>query len=104
MRIPIMILVLLVSCGKDVKFTNQLEATSAITNAQPIAITQTATLIRGTNPAPGKLIMNGRNYNISPFSSYIAISFIDKQAMGVQVPVKIRGEVKGTEVYLKIIE
>ncbi len=104
MRILIIALVLVASCGKDIKFTNQLEASSAITNAQPLAITQSATIIRGTNPAPGKLIMNGRTYNISPFSSYLALNFINQQAMGVQVPAKIRGEVKGTEVYIKIIE
>lgn len=104
MRVLIIFLVLLVSCGKDVKFTNQLESTSAITNAQPMAITQTAAIIRGSNPAPGKIIMNGRTYNISPFSSYLAINFINQQTEGVQVPVKIRGEVKGTEVYIKIIE
>lgn len=104
MRILIIALVLVASCGKDVKFTNQLESSSAITNAQPIAITQSATLIRGTNPAPGKLMMNGQTYNISPFSSYIALNFINAKPMGVQVPVKIRGEVKANEVYIKIIE
>jgi hypothetical protein len=104
MRILIFTLVLLTSCGKDVKFTNQLESNSAIMNAQPIAITQSAVIIRGTNPAPGKIIVNGRNYNISPFSSYVALNFINQQAMGMQIPVKIRGEVKGTEVYIKVIE
>ncbi len=104
MRILIIALVLVASCGKDVKFTNQLETTSAIRNAQPIAITQTAIIVRGTNPAPGKLMMNGQTYNISPFSSYIALNFINQQAMGVQVQAKIRGEVKGNEVFIKIIE
>jgi hypothetical protein len=61
-------------------------------------------IIRGTNPAPGKIIVNGRGYNISPFSSYVALNFINQQAMGIQIPVKIRGEVKGTEVYIKVIE
>lgn len=104
MRILLISLVLLGSCGKDVKFTNQLEATSAITNAQPIAVTQSAIIVRGANPAPGQILMNGRTFNISPFSSYVALNFINQQPPGAQVPVRIRGEVKGTEVYIKLIE
>lgn len=104
MRVLIFSLILLVSCGKDVKFTNQLESTSAISDAQPLAITQSAVIIRGTNPSPGRIMMGGQSYNISPFSSYVALNFINQQPLGIQVPVRIRGEVKGTEVYIKIIE
>ncbi len=97
-------LLALVSCGKDVKFTNQLEASNSITQAEPIAITQTASIIRSTANPPGNVIMNGRTYKISPFSSYVALNFISQQQEGVAVPVKIRGEVKSTEVYIKVIE
>jgi hypothetical protein len=93
-----------VSCGKDVKFTNQLETSNAINQAGPIAITQTATLVRTSGSSPGNLVMGGRSYSISPFSSYVALNFINQQAVGSSTPVKIRGEVKGSEVYLKIIE
>lgn len=103
MRILIFTLVLLASCGKDVKFTNHLEK-NAVNQPQPLAVTQTATLVRTSATPPGRLIMNGRTYSISPFSSYVALSFINKQPDNVQVPVRIRGEVKGSEVYLKIIE
>lgn len=97
-------LLILISCGKEVKFTNQLETSEAITQATPIAITQSATLIRSSTTPPGNLLMGGRTYKISPFSSYVALEFINQQPVGASVPVKIRGEVKGSEVYLKIIE
>ncbi|MES2527396.1 MAG: hypothetical protein V4598_09920 [Bdellovibrionota bacterium] len=97
-------LLVLMSCGKDVKFTNELETSNAVTQAEPIAITQTANIIRNSANPPGNIIMNGRTYKISPFSSYVALNFISQQPEGVSIPVKIRGEVKSTEVYIKIIE
>ncbi len=100
----IFVLLVLMSCGKDVKFTNQLETSNSITQAQPIAITQSAVIVKSSTTPPGKIIMNGRNYNISPFSSYLAIKFINEQVEGAQVTVKISGEVKGSEVYIKVIE
>ncbi len=97
-------LLALMSCGKDVKFTNQLETSNSITQAQPIAITQSAIIVRSTTTPPGKIIMNSKNYNISPFSSYLALKFISEQPENVQVTVRITGEVKGSEVYIKVIE
>lgn len=104
MRILILSLLLITACGKDVKFTNQLEQSNSITQAQPLALNQTASITRSTVNPPGTLLMNGQTYTISPFSSYIAKSFIEQQPVGVPVTVKIRGEVKGSEVYLKIVE
>lgn len=104
MRILILMLILISACGKDVKFTNELEKSSSVSQAQPLAITQTATVMRTSATPPGTITMNGRTYNISPFSSYVALNFLSQQAEGVQVPVKIRGEVRGNEVYIKIIE
>lgn len=97
-------LLVLMSCGKDVKFTNELEASNAVTQAEPIAITQSANLIRSSATPPGTITMSGRTYKISPFSSYVALNFINQQPDGVSVPVKIRGEVKSSEIYLKVIE
>ena len=97
-------LLVMLSCGKDVKFTNQLETSEAVTNAAPIAVTQTATLIRSSSNPPGTLLMSGRTYSISPFSSYVALNFINLQPVGASIPVRIRGDVKGSEIYLKIIE
>ena len=97
-------LMVLMSCGKDVKFTNELEASNAVTQAEPIAITQTANLVRSSANPPGNILMNGKTYKISPFSSYVALTFINQQQVGVSIPVKIRGEVKSTEIYLKVIE
>lgn len=104
MRFLILTLFLISACGKDVKFTNQLEESSAVRSAQPVAVTQTASLVRSTTNPPGSLQMNGQTFRISPFSSYIAMNFINQQPVGVQVPVKIRGEVKGNEIYIKLIE
>jgi hypothetical protein len=103
MRILILLL-LITACGKDVKFTNELEKSTSVSQAQPLAITQTATIIRSSATPPGTIIMNGKSYKISPFSSYVALTFINQLNDGVQTPVKIRGEVRGNEVYLKIIE
>ena len=97
-------LLVLVSCGKDVKFTNELENSNAVTQAEPIAVTQSANIIRSSSNPPGTIQMNGKSYKISPFSSYVALNFISQQSEGVSVPVKIRGEVKSTEVYIKVIE
>ncbi len=103
-KIVFFFLLVLMSCGKDVKFTNELETSNAVTQAEPIAITQTANLVRSSANPPGTLFMNGRTYKISPFSSHVALTFINQQSEGVSVPVKIRGEVKSTEVYIKVIE
>lgn len=104
MRILILMLILISACGKDVKFTNELEKSKSVSEAQPLVISQTATVIRSTANPPGKITMNGQTFNISPFSSYVALNFINQQAVGVQVQVKIRGDVRGNEVYIKIIE
>ncbi len=103
-KLILFFLVFFAACGKDVKFTNQLEQTNSITQAEPIAITQQAIIIRRSSTPPGNIIINGRTYTISPFSSYVALNFINSQIDGAQVPVRIRGEVKGSEVYIKIIE
>lgn len=104
MRILILMLVLISACGKDVKFTNELEKSTSVSGAQPLVVTQTATIVRSTATPPGKITMSGKTYNISPFSSYQALNFISQLNDGVQTSVKIRGEAKGNEVYIKIIE
>lgn len=104
MRILILMLILITACGKDVKFTNELEKSTQISEAQPLAVTQTATVMKTSATPPGKITMNGKTYNISPFSSYMALNYINQLTDGVQVSVKIRGEVKGNEVYIKVIE
>jgi hypothetical protein len=100
----VLLLALLVSCGKDVKFTNQLETSNAVTQASPVAISQQAVVIKTSATPPGKIIIGGQTLNVSPFSSYLALNFISAQPEGMQIPVKIRGEVKGNEVYIKVIE
>ena len=94
----------LMACGKDVKFTNHLKSSSALSETSPKAVTESATLIRSVTNPPGKIVMSGKTYSISPFSSHIALAFIEKQQDGAEVGVKIRGETKGTEIYLKLIE
>lgn len=94
----------LISCGKDVKFTNQLESNSLVTQAEPIAVTQAGYIIKSSANPPGTFVMSGTTYTVSPFSSYLALNFISAQADGAQVPVKVRGEVKGKEIYIKVIE
>jgi hypothetical protein len=103
-KLIIFFLLLFAACGRDVKFTNQLESSSAVTQAQPIVATQTASIVRSVASPPGAIIMNGRTYNISPFSSYLALKFINAQPVGVSVAVRVTGEVKGQEVYIKVIE
>ena len=98
------LLLVLISCGKDVKFTNQLETNNSIIEAQPIAISQSAIIVRSTSAPPGRIIINGKTYNISPFSSYLALKFVGEQPENVQVTVKISAEVKSSEVYIKVIE
>ena len=104
MRILILMLVLITACGKDVKFTNELEKSTSVSNPQPLAVTQSATIVKSSSTPPGKITMNGTTYNISPFSSYVALNYINQLTEGVAVTVKIRGEVKGNEVYIKVIE
>ena len=104
MRILILMLVLITACGKDVKFTNELEKSTSVSGAQPLAVSQTATITRSIANPPGKIVMNGKTYNISPFSSYVSLNFINQLNDGAPILVKIRGEVKGNEVYLKIVE
>lgn len=104
MRFLILFLFFITACGKDVKFTNQLETNSLVTQAEPVAVTQAGYVVKSSANPPGTFIMNGTTYNVSPFSSYLALNFISAQTEGAQVPVKVRGEIKGKEIYIKVIE
>lgn len=103
-KLILFFIIFFVSCGKDVKFTNQLETNSLVTQAAPVAVTQSGFVVKTSATPPGKFIMSGKTYNVSPFSSYMALNFISTQTEGAQVPVRVSGEIKGSEIYIKVIE
>jgi hypothetical protein len=102
----ILILLLLVSCGRQVDLTNsKLESASRVTKAEEIPLTSTGTLIRATrNGDKDTLLSTGGSLTISPFSSHLALNFIAKTPAGAQVPVRYAGKVSGGEVVLTKLE
>ena len=101
-KLYLFILVLLVSCGKQVEISNkQLEYNSSLSNGASIAVNQEGVLIRGT---PDRITSNGASYKVSIYSSYIALEFIAAKPLGIQVPVKFRGKVKNSEMLLENIQ
>jgi hypothetical protein len=100
---PLLLLLLIMSCGKEVKLdTKKLESYSSITVAESQRAESSGTLIRANSAgAYDRLKSNGREYKISKYSSYLALTYIQKISPGNSVPVIWEGDVVNTEVVLR---
>ncbi len=103
MASKILVLFLLVACGKDVKVdSTNLEAHSFVTAADSLKVNQSGT-IRKVG-AITTVTTGGKNYEVSPNSSYVALSYVGALRDGVSVPIKFKGTISGPEIVLELIE
>jgi hypothetical protein len=101
-KILFFFLLFTMSCGREVKISNnQLEKYSNVTMPDALTVSLNGTLIRNT---PAQLSTQGKLLNISPYSSISAMNFINSLHLGSQTSVRFRGEVRGQEIVLTIIE
>lgn len=104
--ILLLTLLTLISCGKEIKLSsNKLESYSNVTQADPITVDKTGTLIRRNISNPeDKVMTGGKTLTVSKYSSYQALTQINSRAEGIQVDIRYKGKVKGSEVVLEILE
>jgi hypothetical protein len=102
----LILLMTLLSCGKEVKLSsNKLETYNNITLADPIVVDKTGTLIRkNINDSNDKVVTGGKTLIVSKYSSHQAFTQINSRAEGIQVAIKYKGQVKGSEIVLEVIE
>ena len=104
--ILLVFLVVIAGCGKEIKLSsNKLESYSNVTQADPITVDKNGTLIRKniSNPTD-RVLTGGQTLNVSKYSSYQALTQINSRAEGIQVAIRYKGKVKGSELLLEIVE
>lgn len=98
----ILITILLISCGKDVSIsTKELQYNSTLSNGTSISSNQEGLLLRDTKD---RLVVGGTTYNVSIYSSYLALEFIAARPLNSQHQVKFKGKLRGSEIILELIE
>lgn len=97
----ILISLLFVSCGREVKLkANKLESTQQITSADLTRLQTAGTFMKASNA----IVIAGVSYKISQYSSKNALDFVAAIPAGSQVPVLVIGGYKGsTEIVLESI-
>lgn len=96
------VLILASSCGKDVSIsTKKLEYNSTLSNGTSISSIQEGLLLRDHKD---RLIVSGTTYNVSMYSSYLALEFIAARPLNTQHQVKFKGKFSRSEVILEMIE
>jgi hypothetical protein len=105
-KLPFLILFLLASCGKEVQLTsNKLESYNSVTNAEAVMVDKTGTLTRkNITNSNDRVTTGGQTLIVSKFSSFQAFNAINSRAEGISVGIKYKGEIKGPEIVLEIIE
>jgi hypothetical protein len=102
MPIKILFLTLLLSsCGREVKLTNNLESISQITQAEQAKYIKSGTLIRGSTD---QVSTNGKILKVSIYSSHNALAFIKTIPAGAQVPIQYTGGINGSDIVLETIK
>ncbi|MGE3611139.1 MAG: hypothetical protein AB7I27_16225 [Bacteriovoracaceae bacterium] len=101
-KLSLIILFLLLGCGKDVKLkNNKLESLTSITETDSIKVNQQGMLVK--TESSSSIQISGRDYPVSKYSSYLALNFIQSKSSG-QYLVKFRGEIQKGEIVLEILE
>jgi|GEM_PF-7046139 len=101
MKTKLLLLLALVSCGKEVKISQtKLESESSIFIAE-----EDKSLLSGTfyKTQPYRLLVKNRNYSISKFSSYQAFEYISALEEGRNYNVDLKGKISGNEIILESI-
>lgn len=94
--------VLLISCGKDVNIsTKKLQYNSTLSTGTASSSYQEGLLLRDTKD---RLVVGGTTYNVSMYSSYLALEFIAAKRLNTQHQVKFKGKFRGNDIILELIE
>jgi hypothetical protein len=102
MAIKFLILTLLLaSCGREVKLTNNLESISLITQAEQTKFQKSGTLIRGTSD---QVSTSDGVFNVSVYSSHSALNFVKTIPKKSQVPIYFTGGISGSDIVLETIK
>lgn len=102
--IPLLFLVLLVSCGKEVTFDKATqESYSQVTQAAPQMVEKQGTFTKKSTLNDSTVSSGGASYGVSEYSSHQALQFYSKASLNSSVPVKFRGEVKNNKIFLETI-
>lgn len=101
-----LLLLLTISCGKQVTLSsNKLESYNTVTTADSIKVDKTGTLIRKNINSPSdRITTGGQTLAVSKYSSHQALTAINSRAEGITVPVRYKGEIKGSEIVLELLE
>jgi hypothetical protein len=98
-----LVLFTLVSCGKEIKIDSaKLESYSDLQKSDSLKVDSTGTLIR--TASADQLQADGKTYNVSKYSSYVALEFIAAKPIGSQILVKYKGTLKGNDLVLELLE
>lgn len=101
-KLFILTLFLVTACGKDVSIsTKKLEYNSTLSTGTSTNSIQEGLLLRDTKD---RLVYGGNTYNVSMYSSYIALEFIAARPLNTQHQVKFKGKFKGNDVILETME
>ena len=101
MAIKLILLSLLaVGCGREVKIPNKLATASQMSDADLKKFQKSGSLIKGTID---QIQYNGTMYKVSVYSSHSSLEFIKSIPAGQQVPVIFTGGINQSEFVLETI-
>lgn len=105
-KLSFLALFLVVSCGKEVKLSsNKLESYNNVTNAEAVTVDKSGTLVRkNISNSNDRITTGGQTLIVSKYSSFQALNAINSRAEGISVAVKYKGEIKGAELVLEVLE
>lgn len=102
----LVVLFLVVGCGNDANLSNSaLEQSSKLSDNSSIKATSTGLLVRQNDSVKyDQIQVNGQLYRVSLNSSLLSLEFIAKYPLNAQIPIKYKGNVKNSEIFLEVME
>ncbi len=99
----LILFVLLVGCGTDVKIDNsKLESFSNVTSTTSTSLVAKAgSLKRGNGTTKDVIIYSGVSYTVSIYSSYSSLEYIAAKSLNYQGSVTFKGTITGSEILLE---
>ena len=98
----LILLLLLVSCGNNVKLKdNKLESLNQLSPSQIASYQKQGILIKGS---PNQVQYQGSTYQVSEYSSKACEQFLKSLPIGSQVPVIFTGGINGNQIVIETIK
>lgn len=98
----ILLFFLIVGCGNQVTLKeNKLENLDALSSNTNTSYKKFGTLRKGT---PSQVIIDGKTYLVSVYSSKSAMDFINALPLGTQLSITFTGGIQSNQVVLETIE